>query len=153
LDKVSAAHVRRVHDAVIEKGNSSTTALLAHRTMSISFKAAVREGRIGRNPANLTDAPRKAATTLHALELPEAIQLLGHLATDPQAALWSTALLTGARRGEVLGLERDRTGDVLDLSWQLLRLKKTDTDGKPDVPADYEYRHVTGGLYLTRPKS
>lgn len=153
LDKVTATHVRRVHDAVIEKGNSSTTALLAHRTMSISFKAAVREGRIGRNPANLTDAPRKAATTLHALELPEAIQLLGHLANDPQGALWATVLLTGARRGEVLGLERDRVGDVLDLSWQLLRLKKTDTDGKPDVPADYEYRHVTGGLYLTRPKS
>ena len=76
LDKVTATHVRRVHDAVIEKGNNSTTALLAHRTMSVSFKAAVREGRIGRNPANLTDAPKKAATTLHALDLPEAIQLL-----------------------------------------------------------------------------
>jgi integrase len=43
--------------------------------------------------------------------------------------------------------------DVLDLSWQLQRLKKTDVDGKPDVPADYEYRHITGGLYWTRPKS
>lgn len=153
LDKVTATHVRRVHDAVIEKGNNSTTALLAHRTMSVSFKAAVREGRIGRNPANLTDAPKKAATTLHALDLPEAIQLLGHLAEDPQGALWATVLLSGARRGEVIGLERDRVGDVLDLSWQLLRLKKTDTAGKPDVPADYEYRHLTGGLYLTRPKS
>lgn len=153
LDKVTATHVRRVHDAVIEKGNNSTTALLAHRTMSVSFKAAVREGRIGRNPANLTDAPKKAATTLHALDLPEAIQLLGHLAEDPQGALWATVLLSGARRGEVIGLERDRVGDVLDLSWQLLRLKKTDTVGKPDVPADYEYRHLTGGLYLTRPKS
>lgn len=153
LDKVTAAHVRRVHDAVIEKGNNSTTALLAHRTMSVSFKAAIREGRIGRNPANLTDAPRKAATALHALDLPEAIQLLAHLANDPQGALWATVLLSGARRGEVIGLERSRVGDVLDLSWQLLRLKKTDTDGKPDVPADYEYRHVKGGLYLTRPKS
>lgn len=153
LEKITPAHVRRVHDAVIEKGNSSTTALLAHRTMSVSFKAAMREGRIGRNPATLTDAPKKASVALHALDLPEALQLLRHLATDPQGALWATVLLTGARRGEVIGLERDRVGDVLDLSWQLLRLKKTDTDGKPDVPADYEYRHVKGGLYLTRPKS
>lgn len=153
LEKVSPANVRRVHDAILDKGLSSTTALLAHRTLSVSFKAAVREGRIGRNPATLTDAPRKAATALQALDLPEAIQLLGHLADDPQGALWATVLLTGARRGEVIGLERDRVGDVLDLSWQMLRLKKTDVDGKPDVPADYEYRHLTGGLYLTRPKS
>lgn len=153
LDKVAPAHIRRVHTAVIEKGNSSTTALLAHRTMSVSFKAAMREGRIGRNPATLTDAPKKAAVELHALDLPEAVQLLRHVASDPQGALWATVLLTGARRGEVIGLERDRVGDVLDLSWQLLRLKKTAVDGKPDVPVDYEYRHVKGGLYLTRPKS
>lgn len=153
LDKVTATHIRRVHDAVLEKGNNSTTARLAHRIMSASFKAAVREGRIGRNPAELIDAPPKAATALQALDLPEAIQLLDYLSTHPQGALWATVLLTGARRGEVIGLERDRVGDVLDLSWQLIRIKKTDVDGKPDVPADYEYRHVTGGLYLTRPKS
>ncbi len=153
LDKLTASHIRRVHDAVLEKGNNSTTALLAHRTMSVSFKHAVREGRIGRNPTMLVDAPRKAATELHALNLPEAVQLLRHVSEHPQGALWATVLLTGARRGEVIGLERDRVGDVLDLSWQLLRLKKTDVDGRPDVPADYEYRHLTGGLYLTRPKS
>lgn len=153
LDKVTAAHVRRVHDAVIEKGNNSTTALLAHRTMSVSFKAAIREGRIGRNPATLTDAPRKAAPDLQALDLDEALHLLAYLSKHPQGALWATVLLTGARRGEVIGLERDRVGEVLDLSWQLIRLKKTEEDGKPDVPADYEYRHVAGGLYLTRPKS
>lgn len=153
LDKITPAHIRRVHNAVTEKGNSSTTALLAHRTMSVSFKAAMREGRIGRNPATLVDAPKKATVELNALDLPEALHLLRHVATHPDGALWATVLLTGARRGEVIGLERDRVGDVLDLSWQLLRLKKTDTDGKPDVPVDYEYRHVKGGLYLTRPKS
>lgn len=154
LDKLTADHVRRVHKAIEDKGLSSTTALLAHRTMAISFKAAVREGRIGRNPANLVDAPRKAATQLHALDLAEAVQVLTATRKDKElGAAWATALLTGARRGEVIGLERDRVTDVLDLSWQLIRLPKTDTNGRPDVPADYEYRHLTGGLYLTRPKS
>ena len=37
---------------------------------------------------------------------------------------------------------------MLDLSWQLLRI----TDIKT-ASADYEYRHVRGNLYLTRPKS
>lgn len=158
LDKLTATHVRRVHDSILAKGLSSTTALLAHRTMSVSFKIAMREGRIGRNPAELTAAPRKARPTLEALTLTEAIGFLRHTLTDgadynPGGAQWATALLTGARRGEVLGLERGRVTDVLDLSWQLLRLPLSDIDGKPDVPVDYEYRHLTGGLYLTRPKS
>lgn len=154
LDKLTATHIRRVHDAITSKGLSSTTALLAHRTMSVSLKVAYREGRIGRNPAELTAAPRKARPNLKALDLPEALQLLEYASTDIQHGAWLAAvLLSGGRRGEVIGLERDRVTDVLDLSWQLLRLKLTDADGKPDVPADYEYRHLTGGLYLTRPKS
>lgn len=154
LDKLTATHMRRVHDGILAKGLSSTTALLAHRTMSVSFKIAVREGRIGRNPAKLVNAPRKATVNLEPLDLQEAIKFLAHVSTDEEmGARWATTLLTAARRGEVLGLERDRVTDVLDLSWQLLRLPKTDVDGRPDVPTDYEYRHLTGGLYLTRPKS
>lgn len=154
LDKVTATHVRRVHDSILAKGLSSTTALLAHRTMSVSFKIAMREGRIGRNPAELTAAPRKARPTLEALDLDEAVHFLERASQDPvRGARWATALLTGARRGEVLGLEVDRVTDVVDLSWQLIRLPLSGVDGKPVVPADYEYRHVTGGLYLTRPKS
>ncbi|KTS90656.1 hypothetical protein NS183_07660 [Microbacterium testaceum] len=154
LDKLTPTHIRRVHDAVLAKGLSSTTALLVHRTMATSLKIAMREGRIGRNPANLTEAPRKAATQLHALDLSESVQFLRYAATDEaMGARWATALLTGARRGEVIGLERDRVSDVLDLSWQLIRLALTEEHGRPDVPADYEYRHIAGGLYLTRPKA
>lgn len=151
LDKLTAAHVRRVHDAITAKGLSSTTALLAHRTMAVSFKIAVREGRIGRNPAELTDPPRKAAIKLQALDLSEALTFLRHAGDDEEmGARWATALLTGARRGEVIGLELDRVADVLDLSWQLLRI---DGDGIRNAPADYEYRHIEGGLYWARPKS
>lgn len=154
LDKLTATHMRRVHEGILAKGLSSTTALLAHRTMSVSFKMAVREGRMPRNPAELINAPRKAAVRLEPLNLEEAVRFLAYASAEPELGpRWATSLLTGARRGEVIGLERDRVGEVLDLSWQMLRLPLTEEDGKPDVPADYEYRHLTGGLYLTRPKS
>lgn len=169
LDKLTATHVRRVHDGILAKGLSSTTALLAHRTMSVSFKMAVQEGRISRNPCTLTAAPRKARASLEALDLSEALRFLEHaLKENPRAAQWATALLTGARRGEVIGLEVDRVGEALDLSWQLQRIRwlhgcgatcdrkraaecpKRKTD---DMPADYEFRPIEGGLYWTRPKS
>lgn len=167
LSKVTAAHVRRVHDAITGKGLSSTTALLAHRVMAVSFKVAVREGRIPRNPATLTAAPRKAATALDVLDLPESLALLEYTLADPERVRWATFILTAARRGEVIGLERDRVTDVIDLSWQLQRiLYAHGCGGKcgrrfagdcPDrtikVKPDFEYRRITGGLYWTRPKS
>jgi len=153
LNKLTPAHVRRVHDAMTGNGLSSTYALNAHRVLSSALTAAEREGRIYRNPAKLTKAPRKAVAPLEALSVPEAIQVLAHVANDPEmGARWATSLLTGARRGEVIGLTRDRVTDVLDLSWQLQRLRVT-PDGKPIAPADFEWTHLTGGLYLTRPKT
>ncbi len=154
LEKVTASTVRKVTDAMLsaDPPKSSTYALNAHRIMAAAFEVAVKEGRIGRNPAKLTNAPRKAVAPQDAFTLAESLRMLEYVSRDENGARWATGLLTGARRGEVIGLELDRVGDVLDLSWQLQRLNLTKT-GKPIAPADYEYRHVEGGLYLTRPKS
>lgn len=155
LNKITATHIRRVHDRiVIEKGLSSTYALNAHNIMSAAFDEAVKDGRIGRNPTKLVNPPRKRVAPQEAFDVDEAVQVLEHVSHDPlMGARWATALLTGARRGEVIGIEVSRVTDVLDLSWQLQRLTVTDKTGKPNVPADFEYRHLQGGLYLTRPKS
>jgi integrase len=124
------------------------TAIKAHAVLSSALKTAMREGKATRNVCEMVDPPRKAKVEQGALSLEQAIELLAHLTTRKDRALWATYLLTGARRGEILGLEADRVTDHLDLSWQLLRI----TDIKT-APADYEYRHLEGTLYLTRPKS
>ncbi|TDW69126.1 integrase-like protein [Curtobacterium sp. PhB25] len=169
LKQLTSAGIRSVTDAMVREGGSPTTALTAHRIISTALEWALREGRMTKNPAKLMAAPRKAASALDALDLQEALDLYTHVrdAGGPGFALWATTLLTGARRGEVIGLEADRVADELDISWQMQRLTwrhgcKTTCGYKRGaecparklvLPNDYEYRHVTGGLFLTRPKS
>jgi len=174
LEKLTAQDVRKLHQVMqatpkdlalrgladVPEGTvmlSSTYTLLAHNALSAALKVALREGKIAANPCDLVDRPRARNAGQKALDVDEAIQLLQHLAkhldgSDKQAktdaAMWATALLTGARRGEILGLEADRVTDQLDLSWQLQRI--TDIT---KAPADWEYRHLNSTLYLTRPKS
>ena len=164
LEKLTAQDIRELHDVMqstpkdpalrgeaVPAGTvmlSSTYALLAHNVLSAALKDALREGKISANPCELVDRPRVRITEQHALDVPQAIRLLQHLAARADRALWATFILTGARRGEVLGLEADRVTDVLDLSWQLQRI--TDITR---APADWEHRQIRGSLYLTRPKS
>lgn len=147
---------------------SATYAHNAHAVLKIAINAALAERIMtGNNIAALMKSPKKSRAKLETLTLEESVTVLGSLRSDPYAALWSAFFFTGARRGEIIGLERSRVTDVLDLSWQLQRLiwghgckgdceKKRGTDCPArvlDVPDDFEYRHIDGGLYWTRPKS
>jgi len=178
LDKLTPAHIRRVHDLITTKPKdpnnpdkgflSSTTALNTHRMLVVALNYAEREGRVTKNPAKLTDAPRKAVAHVGVMTAAGGVKVLQAVARDRLGSRWATALLTGARQGEVIGLELDRVTDVLDLSWQLQRItwehgcggtcgRKRGTDcpqQKITHPADWEYRRLgTTGLCLTRPKS
>jgi integrase len=165
IDALTADHVRRMFATITStprsqklRGESDTpdgtpmvgadTAIKAHAVLSSALKTAMREGKATRNVCEMVDPPRKAKVAQAALTTDQALRLLAHIATRADGALWATYLLTGARRGEILGLEVDRVSDTLDLSWQLLRLTDIST-----APADYEYRHLQGTLYLTRPKT
>lgn len=166
MDKVTSDHIERVTRAMRDGGASSTYALNAHQVMKSAFKAAKRLKRVSINPTLDAKPPRKNTIDLEAFTLDEALTVLAHVTrvddagrfVDPLGPRWAVALLTGQRRGEVIGLEVDRIGESIDISWQLQRLPTgargtRGAAGAPVVPADYEYRHLLGGLYLTRPKS
>ncbi|SBN64411.1 Phage integrase family protein [Curtobacterium sp. 9128] len=175
LDKLEPKHVRDLNRAIRAKGRGASTALQAHRILGVALRDAEREGRVTRNVTTLLDAPRRAHVTLVTLDAAAGVRILERAAREDvrMGSRWAAALLTGARQGELLGLEVDRVTDRLDLSWQLQRLtwshgcnprdpeqprcgRKRGTDC-PDrflrAPEDHEHRHLTGGLWLSRPKS
>lgn len=180
LDKLTPAHVRKLHDFVLNKEKpkkdendpteylSSTTALQAHNILSVALKYAMQEEKVTRNVATLVDRPQKADKDLSILTAADAIKVLAATRYERLGSRWAMALLTGARQGEVLGLELDRvTANQLDLSWQLQRITwEHGCNNKcgrargvdcPDrhvfTPRHLEFRSVTDGLRLSRPKS
>jgi integrase len=164
LHKLSVTDVHHLRDAVLatprrkaDRGKEPTpdTPLMSpasaqriHACLQSALTAAMRAGKVSVNVAELAGRPRAATVEQGALTTAQAKELLRYLATHRHGPMFATFLLTGARRGEVIGLEVDRVGGTLDLSWQLQRIQDINT-----VPADYEHRHVRGSLYLVRPKS
>lgn len=174
LEKVTPAHVYRVHDAIAGAGLSSTTALQAHAVLRKMLGDAEREGRIGRNPAELAVAPRRALAVRPALTAEQAMALLVDLERrkSPFLAAAAVALLAGLRQGERLGITAgavDLASATLTVEWQVQRLTYVHGCGTPptcgrkrggncpertiDIPSDQEAVHLTGGLWRTRPKS
>ena len=173
LDKLTPQHVRKVEQHIRDKGLGGASAQQAHAVLRIALRDAVREGRTTRNVATLVDQPKKKPVQLPRLDVNGGIRVLETVAHERLGSRVATALLAGARQGEVLGIELDRVTDDLDLSWQLKRFSWSHgcNPSKPweprcgskqgakcpdrhlDAPEDREYRHLTGGLWLSRPKS
>lgn len=135
---------------------SQGTMMLAYTALKLGLDSAIVDQKVTVNIAEVVGPPKgkfKGATavTQTAFTHDEVVRLFKYIATQPYCALISTYLLTGARRGEVLGLEADRvTSDSIDLSWQLQRIAERDLEAAND---EYEVRPIGDGLYLTRPKS
>lgn len=164
----------------ILKRLSSTSALNAHRVLSVALNDAVREIGLGVNVAALVHAPGRAAATRRGLTVPEALAVL-RVAGDqdgPDARLgsrWLAALLLGIRQGERLGLRwshLDLDAGIVDVAWSLTRIPYSHgcaprgtrpTCGRQrgascprrlcEIPPDRQAEHLSGNLYLMRPKS
>jgi integrase len=96
---------------------SRRTVLHIHRVLFQALKYAVRQGLLIRNPAELVDPPRARKPKMKTLTLHEVSKLLNAANATPYYPVIYTALNTGLRQAELLGLRwRDLDLDLASLS-------------------------------------
>ena len=107
---------------------SARTVHHQHRVLSQSLKYAVRQGYLGRNPCELVDPPKPRNKVMRTLTPTELAVLLETAQDNQYYAVIYTAVNTGLRQAELLGLRwRDIDLDMLSISVSQVLLKRRGT--------------------------
>lgn len=125
LAKVTPTDVERMTSAVMAKGLSSMTARHARATLRKALADAMRDGLVARNVAALAHPPRLVRREMTALSAPEVKRLLSSSEGDPLCPLWTIAVTSGLRAGELLAL---RWSDV-DFNLQTINVRRAQAKG------------------------
>jgi integrase len=155
--------LRAVNGAVRAAGCDEPTVLRTQRVMIKMLRDALEEGYAVPDPlfnVKVKKAQRgRQKPQREALELVQAIAVLGHAAELEHGSRWLYGFYQGTRQAETLGLTEDavdfRAG-FISLEWQLQALPYIDVRDKARgfrVPHGYEARHLTERFHLVRPKT
>jgi len=117
LAQVQPQHIQRCYGVLLETGLSGRTVLHIHRVLSQALNYAARQGLLVRNPAEFADPSRARKPKMNTLT-PEEVARLFSMARDmPYYAIIYTAVKTGLRQAELLGLRwRDLDLDLASFS-------------------------------------
>jgi integrase len=118
LSELTPAQVHSFLAAQAAAGTGARTCQQCHSVLRAALNQALRWGTVPRNVAALVDAPRAVPAERPVLTIGQAQTLLAATSGTRWGPLWTVALLTGLRRGELLGL---RWADV-DLDAATLRV-------------------------------
>lgn len=102
LRKLTPQHIARLYAELAERGKSAHN---IHAVLSGAMKQAVQWNLIARNPVAAVRSPKATKREMAFLAPDEARALLSAVRGDPLEALYVTALMTGMRLGELLGLQ------------------------------------------------
>jgi integrase len=112
LQDIHPAHIKQLYARKKEEGRGPRTLQLIHAVLHCALKQAVREGILGRNPADAVERPKVEQSEFKILTEEQARQFLIAAADSPFEALYFLALTSGMRQGELLGLKWS------DLDWE-----------------------------------
>jgi integrase len=115
-----------------------TTVRLSHAIFRSALETAVQWDLLAKNPASHVELPKVPQRDLRVLDSDAARQFLQAAQGDPREALYITALTTGMRIGELLGLrwaDLDVDAGVVHVQRKLLHLGKRIIEGSPKSAA------------------
>jgi len=123
LSQVQPQHIQQYYARALsepgsdEKGLSARSVLHIHRVLFQALNYAVKQGLLIRNPAQLVDPPRAKKSKMKTLT-PQEVSMLLNVAQDTRYyPIIHTAVKTGLRQAELLGLRwRDLDLDLASLS-------------------------------------
>lgn len=105
--KLQPRDLDSMYRRLIESGMSPTTCGHLHRALHAALKLGMQRDMLYRNVAELTCAPRPAAHDVKPLSIEQVRDLIEAAEADPLGALFTVAVTTGLRQGELLGLRWD----------------------------------------------
>jgi integrase len=121
LKDLTAVHVRGLYRERLETGLAPRMVQLVHVTLHKALKQGVMDGLIPRNVTEAVKAPRPEKKEIRPLSPEQARTLLEAVKEDRLEALYTLAITTGMRQGELLGLKWEDT----DLEAGVLQIRRT----------------------------
>jgi len=97
-------HLQRFYAKEIKSGLSTTTVRHFHMILHKALDHALKWGLVTRNVVDAVDSPKNARTEMRILSAEEINLVMKEAKATPYHALFMTALMTGMRRSELLGL-------------------------------------------------
>jgi len=126
LVKLSPLDLQRLYADRLDSGLSSTTVHHLHVVLHRLLKQAVRLGINSSNVTEAVDAPRRTLLEITTWNAEQVSRFLAAADEHYLAVFWRLALLTGMRRGELLGLK----WEDIDLDRGSLAVRRTLSRGK-----------------------
>lgn len=109
LQNLQPATIQQLYADMLERGLSATTVLHTHRVLREALNHGIKWGVLARNPADATTPPRPQTVELEMWDVPTIHAFLKAADDHPFRDIFHLAVLTGMRRGELLGLKWEYT--------------------------------------------
>jgi integrase len=140
LSKLTVQHVQKFYSQTLQKGLSPQSVRLLHAMLHKAFDYAVRVDLLPRNVCDNVSLPRVEKRETRTLSLEQALRLIETVQGHRMEALFVLALVTGMRRGEIVGLKWSDVNlaeGVISVQRSLVELKGGIIESKPKSTRGY----------------